>query len=371
MPNRKPKRRSPIPASRLEGGETAAPARRLPSIVFYPDCPPPRVDEIAFGPQASWPSLSLPSTPRCLNGVPKLASRTSQNYPRHIRDALRGKCRCGNMLPSARQVRQWLSRIAAANDRVGRAMKTELIVALIAGVVASASAVGTFWSSRRTNFNALAIKRLEIDNEASKVAAQRQNEISRFSEPLARSAYDLQSRLYNILRKNLVEAYLVRGNEREKKYIVNNTVFLIAQFQCWSEIVRRRIQFIDLGKSEQTRKLLHLQDDLYDLWGTDAYPPVLRIFTGEQRALGDALIQTDEKGLQLSECIGYGTFLKTFAPSTNPLIDALRTDFAALSINGVGAASERLKAVQNALIDLLLMLDPGYIRFPEDRRSKA
>jgi hypothetical protein len=250
-------------------------------------------------------------------------------------------------------------------------MKTELIVALIAGVVASASAVGTFWSSRRTNFNALAIKRLEIDNEASKVAAQRQNEISRFSEPLARSAYDLQSRLYNILRKNLVEAYLVRGNEREKKYIVNNTVFLIAQFQCWSEIVRRRIQFIDLGKSEQTRKLLHLQDDLYDLWGTDAYPPVLRIFTGEQRALGDALIQTDEKGLQLSECIGYGTFLKTFAPSTNPLIDALRTDFAALSINGVGAASERLKAVQNALIDLLLMLDPGYIRFPEDRRSKA
>jgi hypothetical protein len=71
---------------------------------------------------------------------------------------------------------------------LGGAMKTELIVALIAGAVALVSAAGTIWSSQRTNFNALAIKRLEIDNEASKAAAQRQNEMSRFSEPLARSA---------------------------------------------------------------------------------------------------------------------------------------------------------------------------------------
>jgi hypothetical protein len=83
-------------------------------------------------------------------------------------------------------------------------MKTELIVALIAGAVALASAGGTVWSSQRTNSNELAIKRLEIDNEASKAAAQRQNEMSRFSEPLARSAYDLQSRLYNILRQDLI-----------------------------------------------------------------------------------------------------------------------------------------------------------------------
>jgi hypothetical protein len=124
----------------------------------------------------------------------------------------------------------------------------------------------------------------------------------------------------------LIGVYLVRGNEREKSYVINNTVFLIAQYQCWSEEVRRGIQFIDLGKSGETRKLSRLQDNIYSLWGTDAYPPVLRIFAGEQRAIGDALIQTDGKGLQVSECIGYGPFLKIFTPGTNPLIDALRAD---------------------------------------------
>lgn len=148
-------------------------------------------------------------------------------------------------------------------------------------------------------------------------------------------------------------------------------MFLIAQFQCWSELVRRGIQFIDLGKNEKTRDLLRLQDTIYSLWGTDAYSPVLRIFAGEQRAIGDALIQTDDKGLERSECIGYGTFLKTFTPGANLLIDALRADVVSLGVHGIHPATERLKAIQNTLIDLLLMLDPEYIRFPADRRSKV
>jgi len=250
-------------------------------------------------------------------------------------------------------------------------MKTELIVALIAGAVAILSATGTIWSSSQTNNNALAIKRLEIADETAKAAAQRQNEISRFSEPLARSAYDLQSRLYNILKQNLIDVYLVHGDEREKTYVIDNTVFLIAQFQCWSEQVRRGVQFIDLGKSEKTRELTRLQDSIYSLWGTDAHPPPLRIFAGEQRAIGEALIQTDDKGLEQSGCIGYGAFLKRFTPGANPLIDALRADVSSLGAHGIDSATERLKSVQNALIDLLVMLDPDYIRFPADRRTKV
>src|SRR5271170_3283225 len=113
-------------------------------------------------------------------------------------------------------------------------MKTELIVALIAGGAALASAGFTYRSAGRTDLNTLAIKRLEIDNEKSKATAQRQYEISRFSEPLARSAYDLQSRIYDILRQDLIGVYLTQGNDREKSYVIDNTVFLIAQFQCWS-----------------------------------------------------------------------------------------------------------------------------------------
>jgi hypothetical protein len=141
-------------------------------------------------------------------------------------------------------------------------MKTELIVALIAGAVALVSAGFTYSSTRRTDLNARAIKQLEIDNEKSKATAQRQYEISRFSEPLARSAYDLQSRIYNIIKHDLIGAFFGKGNDREKLYAVENTVFLIAQFQCWSELTRRGIQFIDLGQNEKTRELLRLQDSI-------------------------------------------------------------------------------------------------------------
>lgn len=238
-------------------------------------------------------------------------------------------------------------------------MKVELIVALIAGAVALASAGASAWSS-------INVERFKKDNDNRKAADQRQKEISKFSEPLARSAFDLQSRLYNILKQNLIEAYLVHGSDRERSYIAHNTVFLVGQYLCWTELTRNAIQFIDLGESNRTRELLLLQDTIYNLWGSDRQDPLFRIFAGEQRAIGEALIQT---GAQGAECMGYGAFLKSFNKGENPLVDALRADVTSLS-GDLSQASERLTNLQHALIDLLQMLDPEYLRFPRDRRLK-
>jgi hypothetical protein len=177
----------------------------------------------------------------------------------------------------------------------------------------------------------------------------------------------LQSRLFNILRQGLIQVYLVNGNEREKSYVINNTCFLTAQYLCWTELISRDIQFIDLEENTKTRDLLRLQDTICSLWGTDQQPSVCRIFAGEQRAMGEALIQTTNAK---SECMGYGAFLKTFAPGTNDLIDAVRDDIGSLSTH-LGQATDRLRNIQNALIDLLVMLDPDGIRFPPDRRTKV
>jgi hypothetical protein len=68
--------------------------------------------------------------------------------------------------------------------------------------------------------------------------------------------------------------------------------------------------------------------------------------------------------------MGYGAFLKAFSYDANPLIDALREDVKLLD-SSLGQATERLTNLQHALIDLLNILDPEYIRFPESRRSKA
>lgn len=103
-------------------------------------------------------------------------------------------------------------------------MKVPVIAAIIAGLVSLVSAAGTLWSSARTNANA--IKLLEIESDRQNPLLSAKSEISNFSEPLPRSAYDLQSRLYNIMRQNLIQVYFVKGDERTKSYVVNNTYTL-------------------------------------------------------------------------------------------------------------------------------------------------
>ncbi len=248
-------------------------------------------------------------------------------------------------------------------DRPGRPeqdINTKLVVVLIAGMVALVSAACTA-------LNAGAIEQLKIDNKRRTAEEQRRKEISGYSERLAHAAYDLGSRLYDIVRQDLVVTYLVNGDDRQKSYVVENTVFLIAQYLCWTELVRREIQFIDPGVNDKTHEPRRLQDTIYSLWGrTGRQSPLFRIFAGEQRAMGEALIQPGEHG---PECTGYGAFLKAFAPGVNPLIDAIRQDVTAPR-SGLGPATERLTNLQHSLIDLLSMLDPDYLRFPENRRSK-
>lgn len=243
-------------------------------------------------------------------------------------------------------------------------MSIELVIALIAAAVSLASAVFALWGQTRTT-------RLEAELESLRLAEQRRFEAeqtaARYREPLARAAYDLQSRLYNILQQNLLAAYFDNGDEYERSYVVDNTTFLVAQYFAWTEIVRRDIQYIDLGQDEQTRRLAHLQDDIYSLFQTDRFDRLLRVFAGEQRAIGERMIREVPRGL---ECLGYAAYLDQIAKGSDHLIEALRGDVRVLSAH-LSSARPRLVALQHALIDLLASLDPDFVRFSRERRTKV
>jgi hypothetical protein len=243
-------------------------------------------------------------------------------------------------------------------------MSTELLVGLISAAVAVVSAAVAVWGQTKT-------ARLESELEALRLAEQRRHDaertVARYREPLARAAYDLQSRLFNILQQNLLEAHYEEGDERERSYVVDNTVFLIAQYFAWTEIVRRDIQYIDLGVDEQTRELARLQDKVYSLFQTDKLDRTFRVFAGEQRAIGERMIKEGPRGL---ECLGYGAYLDLLATSHDRLLEALRADVGAASARP-GPARPRLVAIQHAMIDLLAFLDADYVRFPRERRTKA
>jgi hypothetical protein len=214
------------------------------------------------------------------------------------------------------------------------------------------------------------LKDLEAQLEDLRVKDERRHEqeklVSRYREPLARAAYDLQSRLYNILEQQFIEAYYTNGSERERSYAVDNSVFLVAQYFAWTEIIRREIQFLDLGADIENRELARLQDELYSLWQTDLFGTLYRVFAGEQRAIGERMIREGPRG---PECMGYASFLEQNTKANDPLIEALRADTRRLAHSSEARA--RLIALQNALIDLLAFLDPQYVRFPERSRTKV
>jgi virulence-associated protein VapD len=240
-----------------------------------------------------------------------------------------------------------------------------LLIAGLSGVIALASAAIAIWGQIRSTRLAADLERLRI---AKREHAESEQNISRYREPLARAAYDLQSRLYNIVNQSLIAVYFDRGDERTRHYVTNNTVFLIAQYFAWIEISRREIRFFDLGEDEQTRELARLQDRIHRLWNSDhAFGPLLRVFAGEQRAIGEAMLVELSDGL---DCIGYGAYLEKIQNQPDTLHEFLRLNVVCLS-DQLKEARPRMVAVQNALIDLLAFLDPQFLRFPAERRLKS
>jgi hypothetical protein len=229
--------------------------------------------------------------------------------------------------------------------------------------VAIGAAVIAAWGQLR-------VKRLEAQLALQKAQADRQAETAqtarRFREPLGRAAYELQSRIFNIVSGGFLAIYLEKGDDRTRLYAVKHTLFVMTQYFAWTELIRREIQFIDLGADEETRKLAQLQHKIYSVWQTDRYSPLLRVFGGEQHAIGERMIREGPRGPQ---CIGYATFLDYLKSEPDPLIFALEMDVKSLG-QRLEQALPRLIELQHSLIDLVVFMDPEGVRFPKKNRTK-
>jgi hypothetical protein len=243
-------------------------------------------------------------------------------------------------------------------------MNAELMVALISAGVALVSAGLAIWGQTTSARLAAELQDLRAAEDRR---LEREKAVSRYREPLAHAAYDLQSRLYNMLELGLIQRFYDTGTDRERSYVLNSSVFLFAQYFAWTEIIRRDIQYIDLGTDAQTARLARLQDDIYSLWQTHRFGPAFRVFAGEQRAIGERMIRDAPRG---PECIGYVAFLDLNRKDEDDLLTALKEDVGNYSKQSA-QSRPRLVALQNAMIDLLEFLDPGYVRFPKERRSKV
>lgn len=259
-------------------------------------------------------------------------------------------------------------------------MQTILIATLVAAAVALTVGLIVLFEQRRTARLATELSRtqqqlqFEVQQHAEILKAklpnhaERQKPAARYREPLARAAYDLQSRLWNVLQRGFLQTYASgTATPRERDYAVTNTVFLIGQFFCWTEIVRREINFAEFEKDDETRRLSKLQDEISRIWGSDAFPERrFRIWPGEQRAIGELLMREGPRGL---ECIGYASFTNLLRTSRESLMLMLKDEVEALAEHP--ARLQRLALVQNGLIEMIELLDPQDLRFPRKSKSKV
>ena len=254
-----------------------------------------------------------------------------------------------------------------------------MTVSIISAVVALGSAVITALVSARAGRQRLELQ-AEIDRQhaARLRLEERQDLMSRVRDPLLWAAFDLQSRIFNIVDQFFLGAYLLRGSEEERAYAKRSTVFVFAQYLAWMEIVRRRVQFLELGNNKDNRELINLFSKATGIFSSDAFPnsssnsfpdSLFRIFRADQRAIGEVMMGVETDGDLTS--VGYAEFCRRLDSDAT-----FARWFASLEASAEGLASmddpshPRLVALQHNLIDLINLLDPEANRFPDRLRNK-
>jgi hypothetical protein len=242
-------------------------------------------------------------------------------------------------------------------------LATELVTALVAIVIALLGAGVSVYTLRAQARQAR--EQAQLDK-----AEQVEQLMSRYRDPLVHAAFDLQSRLFNIVRQDFLAKYAVRGTAAERDYAAESTLFVVGQYLGWADILRREVQFLDLQDVERNRQLTACLESISRAFFSDTMDPTFRVFRGEQRAIGEVMTVPVPDRPGSHECLGYASFVaRQDDPAFTRWFAKLRGDLEVLE-GDLAGHRERLVALHAALIDLIDFLDPNMLHFPGHVRRK-
>jgi hypothetical protein len=233
-----------------------------------------------------------------------------------------------------------------------------IVVAVVAGGVSLLSAV---YTTRLAS-------RLEAERHERTKAELLDELMDRYRDPLLQASFDLQSRVYNIVEQGFLARHYVDGTEATREYACENTLYVLAEYLGWVEILRREVRFLELGDEVANRDWSQRLGAVRSALQTDRVSPCFRLFNGQQRAIGEIMVAPNGDRL---ETIGYAKFLSCLeAPQFARWFGHLRDDLERLAREPDGGHDERLRALQGALIDLIDLLDPGAVRVQASERRR-
>jgi hypothetical protein len=218
-------------------------------------------------------------------------------------------------------------------------MDTAVIIALIA-------LAGSVVSTILTVFGPPALK---ARHDAKKV-------LDAYREPLLAASYELQARLYNILRLRFIEKYITNEKAGRQDPAIESTLYVFAQFFGWIEIIRREVNYLRFSKDQQTREIGQLLWEIGEIFLSDQYGPQFMIWRVEQRGLGERMITVSQGKMS---CLGYASFVEQRA-MMKAWLEPLENDLGQMDDGG----RQRLTELQHVLLNLVKQLDEKGQRYP-------
>ncbi len=211
---------------------------------------------------------------------------------------------------------------------------------------------------------------LELEREEKLETQSAIKAAERVYEPLAQSAAELQSRIFNIVESGWVP--LMKRYESHGDYATTSTAFLFAHYFGWIE-ARRQAVLSSSGEGGRDVSVQKLIDGVLKTLRRSEDSEGFLFFTTEQRAIGELMCRWEvisETGLRIPEVMGYAAFVARYREDK-----AFRAWFSPVDA-GMGLVSNgdvrRLIDIQRALVALIDELDPkrkytaGYALEPID-----
>jgi hypothetical protein len=248
-------------------------------------------------------------------------------------------------------------------------MRPEIVIAVMSAVVSLISVVITALITYRTTVVAHRLQERTHERTKAELAEEL---FRRYREPLLRSAQSLQSRLFNGINRGFLHRYLNCGDSEDEHYVRYNTVYVLAEYLGWLEILRRDQRFLDVRAMKSTSELFTIIERTLHALATDSLQGPFRLFRGQQRAVGEVMLtHVESSGSTVNDVLGYAAYCARidadsgFARWFGRLLDEVD------AVESEGhSGNQRLIHLQNALIDLIDLLDPHGDRLPMEGRVR-
>jgi hypothetical protein len=205
--------------------------------------------------------------------------------------------------------------------------------------------------------------------------------MGRYRDPLLWAVHDLRSRVRTILEEDFLARYLIAaedpilasGDAFMRPYARRHTMFVLAQYLGWVEILRRDVGFLDLGDQRRNRKLVELLSVIRRVLFAVDLDPVFHVPAGHQRAVGEMMIAPDHATPGQGRCIGFAAFCHRLDGDHDFAAWFERIDAGIVAYaQDSGRGGNRLAELNERLTDLIEFLDPDLTRFPlrNEERSR-